>query len=237
MKFTTFVPAVLGLALFSASAQALTVPAPKDQALSLLKRGHPNTIDALADIFVKAEVEAMAKVTADLAVFVCADVIAKVDASVDVLGIKANVDVKDLEIRTKDSADVDIKAYIKANIHESVIVKIDGHVKAVVEGICKDLDHKCLKKNAHLIVAKVVAKIDVDIKKVVVQLKANIAAEARIRINAHLQKLVVDLGIANLKASAIVHVRSNIDVHLKAFVDACAKVLISAKLVAKVAAF
>ncbi|KAF9347156.1 hypothetical protein BGX26_001340 [Mortierella sp. AD094] len=236
MRISTFVPAVFGLALFTASTQALPTPH-QDSAVALLKRGNGNVLDALVKLFVDAETKLLVNACVDLQTNVCADVIVKVDANVNVLGlIKAHVDVKDLEVSAKADADVDVKAVIKADVNALVIANIDAHVRAVVGGICAALDHACLNKNAHTIVANVVALINVDIQKLIVKVKADVAVHAKLRVSAHIKKVTVNAGLAKADISAIVRIRSDIDAHLKAFVDVCAKVLVDAKLIAAVGA-
>ncbi|KAF9991625.1 hypothetical protein BGZ80_005766 [Entomortierella chlamydospora] len=233
MRISTFVSAAFGLALFTASTQALPTP---NSAVDLLKRGDDNIMNSLVKLFVKEQSKLLVDACVDLQTNVCADVIVKVNANVNVLGIKSHVEVKDLEVRTKVDSDAEVKALINADVNTLVIANIDAHVRAVVGGICSVLDHACLKKNAHTIVADVVALINVDIQKLIVQVKADVAAHVKVRVTAHLKKLAVNAGIAKADVSAIVRLRSDIDVHLKAFVKACAEVLVDAKLIAKVAA-
>ncbi|KAF9176705.1 hypothetical protein BGZ51_009714 [Haplosporangium sp. Z 767] len=237
MRISSFVPAVLALGLFSATTQALPTIPQQQAAVDLLKRGDGNVVDGLIKLFVDVESKVLLDACVHLEADVCADVIVKLNAKTDVLGlIKANVNVKDLEVRTKAAVDVDIKAKLRADIKAHVIAKIDAHVHAVVGGICPKVDNACISKNAHAIVANVVAKIKVDIEKLIVKIKAELEAHVKVRVGAHIKKLAVDLGLAKVDISAIVRIRSDINVHLKAFVDLCAKLLINAKLIADVAA-
>lgn len=76
-----------------------------------------------------------------------------------------------------------------------------------------------------------------DINALVVKIKANIKAKVQASLAICIPKLTVNLGLlakADVKAS--VDVKATIDAHIKVFVDACVKLLASAKLVAQVGA-
>ncbi|KAG0054288.1 hypothetical protein BGZ83_011493 [Gryganskiella cystojenkinii] len=239
MRISAFVPAVFALSLFAASTtEALPTIRQQETAVGLLKRGGSNVIDAVVKLFVDAEAKILLDACVDLEANVCADVTVKLDATAKVLGglITANVNVKDLEISAKAKADVDIKAKIQADVKALVIANIDAHVRAVVLRICPKLDHECLNTNAHSIVVKVVALIQADIVKLVAKIKVDVAVAAKVRVDATIKDLAVHLGLADVDIHAIIHVRSDIDVHIKAFIDLCAKVLVNAKLIADVGA-
>jgi len=238
MRISTFVPAILALSFFSASTQALPTPLDQSNAVAILKRGGSNVVDALVKLFVDAEAKVLLDACVSLEANVCADVTVKLDASANVLGglITANVDVKDLEVSAKTAVDVDIKANVQADVQAIVLANVGAHVKTVLASVCHTLDNACFKSNAHSIVVKVVALIQVDVAKLVVKINADLAVNAKVRVNATIKDLAVHLGLANVDIHAIVHVRSDIDVHLKAFVDLCANVLVNAKLIAEVAA-
>jgi hypothetical protein len=239
MRISTFVPAILAVSLFAVSStQALPTLKHQEDAVTLFKRVDANVLDSVVKLFVEAETNVLAAACVDLEADVCADVVVKLQAKADVLGglAKFNLKVKELEVRTKASADVEIKAMIQAYVKAIVIANIDGHVRGVVGTICPAVDHACLNKNAVKIVADVVAMIKVDIAKLIVKIKADVAAKAKVRVNAAIKDLSVRLGLVNVDVSAAVRVRSDINVLLKAFVDVCAKLLVNAKLVANVAA-
>ncbi|KAF8924947.1 hypothetical protein BGZ58_001276 [Dissophora ornata] len=237
MRISTFVPAILALGLFTASTQALpTIPHEKS-AVALLKRGNGNVIEALVKLFVEAQSKILVNACVDLEANVCADVIVKLNANVNALGlISAHVDIKDLEVSAKAQADLEVKAAIKADVDALVVANIGAHVRAVVGKLCPAQDKVCLGKNAHTIVADVVALINLDIANLVVKVKADVAAHAKLRVNAYIKSLNLNLIIAKVDISAIIHIRSDIDVHIKAFVDVCAKLLLDAKLIAGVGA-
>ncbi|KAG0307968.1 hypothetical protein BGZ99_001307 [Dissophora globulifera] len=241
MKFSTFVPAVLALGLFTASTQALPTPKHQESAVALLKRsgGGSSVIDALVKLFVDVEAKVYADAYVKIQANVCADVVVKLDATAKVLGglITANVDVKDLEISSKAEADLEVKALIDAQVDALVVAKIDAHVRGVVLGLCPLLDHACLNKNAKAIVINVVALIKVDIAALIVKIKADVAASVKVRVNAHIKKVAIHLpALADVNISAIIRVRSDIDVHLNAFLDICAQLKANAKLIANIAA-
>ncbi|KAG0249643.1 hypothetical protein BG011_009057 [Mortierella polycephala] len=238
MRISSFVPAILALGLFSATTQALpTIPQQQD-AVDLLKRGGSNAVDAVAKLFVKVQTSILLEACAHIEADICADVIVKLNAKVSVLElVKVNANVKDLEVRTKAAVDVDVKAKLRADINAVVIAKIDAHVHAVVAKICPNGDSACIKKNAHAIVVNVVALIKIDIEKLIVKIKAELEAHVKVRVGVHIKDLSVNvLGLANAHVSAIVRIRSDINIHLKAFIDLCVSLLVDAKLIADIQA-
>ncbi|KAF9427277.1 hypothetical protein BGZ76_002398 [Entomortierella beljakovae] len=191
MRISTFVPAIFGFALFSASTQALPTPQ-QNEAVSILKRGTENTLDVLAKLFVNIQTQVLADACVELETNVCADVIVKLNANADVLGLlKAHVNVKALEVRAKAKADIDLKAKIKAYVHAIVIAKIDAHVRAVAVDVCANLDNVCFANNAELIVNRIVVLMNADIAKLVVKIKAKVAAYVKLRVNVHVKELAV----------------------------------------------
>ncbi|KAF9410650.1 hypothetical protein BGZ94_001572 [Podila epigama] len=166
MRFTAFVPAVLAFSLFTFSSEALPTPAQQDSAVALLKRGGTspnNVLDALVKLFVKVEAKVLVDACADLSVDVCADLKVKLNAKANVLGglLQTEVDVKKLEVKAKAEADLKAKALIKADVDALVIANIDAHVRAVAVKLCPVLSVGCIRKNAHAIVANVVARIEI----------------------------------------------------------------------------
>ncbi|KAF9119857.1 hypothetical protein BGW39_011860 [Mortierella sp. 14UC] len=239
MRISTFVPAIMAFTLFTATTQAL--PAPHEAAaVALLKRGSGSTsslIDAVAKIFVQAHAKVLVDACVDLTANVCADVDVKLNAKANVLGlIGADIDVKKLELSAKADVDADIKAKIDVDVKAIVTANIDAHVRAVVLKVCPKSDKACIKKNAHAIVVQVAALINVDIKKLVVKIKADLKAHVKVRLDLFIKKLDINLGLAKVKVSAIAHIRADIDAHLKAFVDVCAKLFVSAKVEADIGA-
>ncbi|KAF9901403.1 hypothetical protein EC991_006202 [Linnemannia zychae] len=239
MRISSFVPAIMAFTLFTATTQAL--PAPHEAAaVALLKRGSGSTsslIDAVAKIFVQAHAKVLVDACVDLSAKVCADVDVKLNAKANVLGlIETEVNVKKLELSAKADVDADIKAKIDVDVKAIVTAKIDGHVRTILSKVCPKSDKVCIKKNAHDIVLQVAALINIDIKKLAVKIKADLQANAKLRLDLFIKKLDINLGLAKVKVSAIAHVRADIDAHLKAFVDICAKLLVNAKIVADIGA-
>ncbi|KAF9539993.1 hypothetical protein EC957_004805 [Mortierella hygrophila] len=242
MRISSFVPAIMAFTLFTATTQA--APAHHERAIDLLKRGGsstttaPGLIDAVVKIFIQAETKILVDACVDLKVSACADVIVKLNAKAKVLGlIEADVNVKNLEISAKADVDADIKARIDLDLKAVVLANIDAHVRKVVLKACPKADKACLKKNAHSIVAQVAALINVDVKKLTVKVKADLAAHAKLRLDLFIKKLDLNaLGLARVTISAIAHVRATVDVHVKAFIDVCAKLLVNAKVIADIGA-
>ncbi|KAI1317372.1 hypothetical protein EDD11_008552 [Mortierella claussenii] len=227
----------MALGVFTASTFALPVQE-QEASVALVERGGPGALDAAVKLFVDAEtkiiLDAAVKLTAD----VCADVDVEVKASVDLLGglLGVHVDVKDLEIKAKAQADLEVKAFIDAEIKALVLVNIDAHVRSVVNSICPALDDACFKSHANDIVVKVAALIDIDIKNLVVKIKADIAARVKARVDIFLKNICIQLGIAAINLSAVITIKASISVHLQACVDLLVKLLVDAKLIAAVAA-
>ncbi|GJJ78746.1 hypothetical protein EMPS_11105 [Entomortierella parvispora] len=238
MRINAFVPAVLALSFFSASTQALPTPQHQANAVELLKRGGSNVVDALVNLFVDAETKVLLDACVSLEANVCADVTVKLDASANVLGglVTANVDVKDLEVSAKTAVDADIKVNVEADVKAIVLANVAAHVKKEVACVCPKLDDACFKANAHTLVVKIVALIQVDVATLVAKIKADLVANAKVRVNATIKDIGVHLGLADVDVHAIIDVRSDIDAHLQAFVDLCASVLVNAQLIADVAA-
>ncbi|KAF9087977.1 hypothetical protein BGX29_000537 [Mortierella sp. GBA35] len=241
MRISSFVPAIMAFTLFSASTQALPTAPHHDAAIAMMKRGSGSTtsiVDALVKLFVEAEAKVLVKACADLSVDVCAGVDVKLKATANVLGlIDAEVNVKKLQVKAKADVDAKVKADIEADLKVVVIANIDAHVRGVVKTVCPKSDKACLKKNAHAIVANVAALIQVDIEKLVVKIKADVHARAKVHLEAYIKKLDLNLlGLAKVKLSAVAKIKADINVHLKAFVDVCAKLLINAKLIADIGA-
>ncbi|KAF9272357.1 hypothetical protein BGZ68_002494 [Mortierella alpina] len=237
MRFTSFIPAVMALTLFSASTQAL--PAlPEDHAVALLKRGGPGLIDAVAKVFVNVHTKAVLDACVDLDVDVCAAVDIKLKAKVNVAElIKADVDIKKLEVDLKAKVDADIKAKIRLDAKALVIANIDAHVRAIVLGICPAADNACLHKNAHAIVAQVNAKINLDIKALVVKIRAELDAFVKLRLDVHINKLNVNvLNLIKAKVNAIIRIKADIKVRLDAFIRLCVDLVAKAKLIAVIGA-
>ncbi|KAF9434015.1 hypothetical protein BGZ76_008677 [Entomortierella beljakovae] len=236
MRISTFVPAILGLAVFTASTQALPTRR-QGNGVEILKRGTENTLDALAELFVSTQTEVLAHASVELQADVCADVILKLNAKAKALGLhESQVSVNALEIQAKAKADVDLKAKINAYVNVFVIDNIDAHVRAVAVDVCANLDNVCFANNAELIVNRIAALINADIKTLVVKIKTNAAAYFKLRVNVHVKELAVNLGLAKVDINAIVRIRSDINVHVKAFIGVCAKALVNAKLIAGVKA-
>ncbi|KAG0286838.1 hypothetical protein BGZ97_007297 [Linnemannia gamsii] len=233
----------MAFTLFAATTQA--APVHHERAIDLLKRGGGSTttttglIDAVVQLFVKAETKILVDACVDLKAQVCADVDVSLTAKAKVLGglLETEVEVKHLEISAKAAVDADIKARIDADLKVEVIAKIDAHVRAVVLEICPKADKACLKKNAHAIVVKVAALINIDVKKLVVKVKADLQAHAKLRLDLYVKKLDLNaLGLAKVSIKAAAKVRASVDVHIKAFVEACVKLLVNAKLIADIGA-
>ncbi|KAG0368761.1 hypothetical protein BGX24_002706 [Mortierella sp. AD032] len=240
MRISSFVPAIMAFTLFTATTQALPMLPHEAAAVAMLKRGSGSTsniIDVVASIFVKAHAKVLVDACVDLTANVCADVDVKLNAKANVLGlIEAEVDVKKLQLSAKADVDADIKAKIDIDVKAIVTANIDAHVRAVVLKVCPKSDKACIKKNAHAIVVQVAALINIDIKKLVVKIKADLKANAKVRLDLFIKKLDLNLGLAKVKVSAVAKIRADIDVHLKAFVEVCAKLFVNAKIVADIGA-
>ncbi|KAG9062967.1 hypothetical protein KI688_004567 [Linnemannia hyalina] len=244
MRISTFVPAIMAFTLFTATTQALPAHPHHERAIDLLKRGGsstttaPDLIATVAKIFIQAETKILADACVDLKVSACADVIVKLNAKASLLKIiNIDVKVKDLEVSAKADVDADIKARIDLDLKAVVLANIDAHVRTVVGKVCPKADKACLKKNARSIVVQVAALINVDVKKLTVKVKADLAAHAKLRLDLFIKKLDLNaLGLARVTVSAIVHVRATVDAHIKAFIDVCAKLLVNAKVIADIGA-
>ncbi|KAG0367115.1 hypothetical protein BC939DRAFT_446271 [Gamsiella multidivaricata] len=227
MRFSTFVPAVLALTLFTA-----TQASP-----SMMKRDR-NDLDAVVNLFVRAHtkvaVDACAKITAD----VCADVDITLDAKANVLGslVTANVDVEKLRISAKAQLDVDIKAKVDADVKAIVIAPIRASVERVIIKLCPLLERECIRANAHNIVAKVNADVDVYIHKLWVALKVDLPAHIRLRAKVIVKEICVHAGIVEAAIRARVFIASNIDVHVKVWAKVWATLWAKVKLVALIRA-
>ncbi|KAF9921562.1 hypothetical protein FBU30_008379 [Linnemannia zychae] len=230
----------MAFTLFSATTQALPMAPHHEAAVALLKRGGGSTgnlIDAVVNLFVKAETKIVVDACVDLKAKVCADVDVKLNAKGNILGlIQANIDIKKLEVSAKADVNVGIKADIDADVKALVTANIDAHVRAVVLKICPKGDRACLKDYAHSIVAKVAALIKIDVDKLAAKIKADVHAQAKLRLDAIVKKLSINILLAKVDISGIVKVHADIDAHLKAFVDACAKLLVDAKLIGDIGA-
>ncbi|KAF9946843.1 hypothetical protein BGZ72_011094 [Mortierella alpina] len=232
MRFTSFVPAVMALSLFSATTQAL--PTLSQEPVALLKRGGngPGLIDAVVKAFVDVRAKVLLDACVDLDVDVCAAVDVKLKAKANVLElIKADIDINKLQVDVKAKVDADIKAKVKLDVKAKVIANIDAHVRAVVLGICPDVNSACLHKHAHAIVAKVDAKILVDIKALVVKIRAELEAFVKLRVKIHIDELNVNvLGLIKANVKAFIKVNADIKVKLDAFVKLCVDLFAKVKL-------
>ncbi|KAF9570498.1 hypothetical protein EC968_001772 [Mortierella alpina] len=221
MRFTSFVPAVLALSFFSASTQALPALS-QDPAVALLKRGGGGSdlLDALAKVFVKVHTKAVLDACVELDVDVCAAVDIKLKAKANVADVvKANVDIKKAQVDLKANIDADIKANIRAEARLRVIANIEAHVRAVVLGICVNADKACLHANANLIVAKINAKIRLDIEALVVKIKADLKVFAKVRADVRIKQLNANvLNLIKVNINGIVKVKADIKVRLEAFI-------------------
>ncbi|KAG0282913.1 hypothetical protein BGZ96_012720 [Linnemannia gamsii] len=234
----------MAFTLFTATTQALPAIPHHARAVDLLKRGGGSTttttglIDAVVQLFIKAETKILIDACVDLKAEVCADVDVSLTAKANVLGIiVTEVQVKHLEIQAKAAVDADIKARVDAALKVEVIANIDAHVRGVVLKICPKADKACLKKNAHAIVVQVAALINIDVKKLAVKVKADLHAHAKARLDLYIKKLDLNaLGLARVSITAVAKVRASVDVHIKAFIEACVKLLVSAKLIADIGA-
>ncbi|CAO3570359.1 unnamed protein product [Mortierella alpina] len=238
MRFTSFVPAVMALSLFSASTQALPALS-QDRAVALLKRrDSPDLADAVVKLFVGVSAKAALDACVDLEAKVCADVDLTLKADVNAANIvKVAAAVKTAQAIVKANVDVDVKAHVRAEVEAKVVAPIDAHVHAVLAVICPVLNNACLHDNAHKIVTDVYALIEADIKHLVVDINAKLDAFVKVRVYIHIKQLSINLlNLIGAKLNAIVVIKTDIQVHLKAFVDLCLKVAAKVKLTAAVGA-
>ncbi|KAG0271542.1 hypothetical protein BGZ95_000634 [Linnemannia exigua] len=224
MRIATFIPAVLALTLFSASQAAPTLH--DTTAISMLQKRGIDGVEAFIHLYEKTTVDAVVKTCDEIEVKLCADVVVDLHVKANILGglITAKVDVDNLKIQTKAKVDADVKAEAKAHLKVKAVAPIAVIVHESILALCPIVNDKCLKKNAHAIVAKVNAKIRVNVSKLIVKLRAHIDDHVRIRIKAIVDEVCVHLGIAEATVTAKAWVASNIDVHVKVWVDVWVKI-------------
>ncbi|KAF9954319.1 hypothetical protein BGZ70_010600 [Mortierella alpina] len=239
MRFISFAPAVMALSLFSVSTQALPALS-QDRAVALLKRGGdgPGLVNAVIKVFAEVTAKAALDACVNLDVDICAAVDVKLKANANVANlVKVKAAIKEANLDVKANIDVDLKAHVRTAINAQVIANIDGHVHAVLAKICPTISSACLHDHAHAIVADVNAKIKVDIKALVVKVKAGLHAFVKIRADVHIKKLNVNLlKVIGAQISAIIRIKSDIKVHLDAFVKLCIDLAAKVNLVARIGA-
>ncbi|KAF9112081.1 hypothetical protein BGX27_003999 [Mortierella sp. AM989] len=231
MRISNFIPAVLGLALFTASTQAL--PAPYEQeAVALLKRDYSDVVKKITGIFLEAHVDVYAKAKVDLQADVCAAINVDLRAEVGVLGLGlVKVDVKDLEIKAKIEAEIEAKALIDAYIDLYVFGKISGHVHKVVGSYCPMEDSSCLHRCADDIVTDIVLLINADYEIFITKLKVDIDLKVKARVKAYIEEVCIDLGLVRAAITAVVTISLEIELRLKAFVQVCISLFAKAAVV------
>ncbi|KAF9559609.1 hypothetical protein EC968_006530 [Mortierella alpina] len=228
MRIAAFIPAVLALTLFSA-----TQAAPTGNSVDLLKRDRPD-VDADVDAFVELHTKLVADVSTEISAYICADLDVEAKADANVLGdiVTAKVDIEKVRLSIRAKADAEVKAKVDAEIKAKVTADIEATVHQVIVKLCPLLEAECIEENAANIVADVNAKIFVNLKKVLVTIKAKIESHLRLRIKAIVEEVKVNLGIANVKISARVWIASNVDVLVKVWVKIwlklCAKINVKA---------
>ncbi|KAF9092818.1 hypothetical protein BGX29_010278 [Mortierella sp. GBA35] len=238
MRIAAFIPAVLALTLFSATQAA---PTQHDTtAISMLRRRGVDGLDAVIDLYSKVTADAVVKTCTKIEVDACADVVLELDVDAAILGglITTKVDIDRLKVSTRERLDADIKAELKAHAKVEAVAPIKAIVHESILSICgtvNDID-ACLNKKAHAIVAKINAKIHVNVSKVFVNIKAHLDAHVRLRIKAIVKEVCVHLGIVEATVHAKVWVASNIDAHIKVWVKVWAKIWAKVNLVAKIRA-
>ncbi|GJJ74289.1 hypothetical protein EMPS_06647 [Entomortierella parvispora] len=218
MRISTFVPAVLGLSLFAASAQAGPIA----------KRENRNTVDlVIPKVIVDAKVNAVAHACLKLEQDLCLDVKLDLWADAQVLGkvVDAEADVDGLKLSVKEKLDAEVKAVVEADVKAEVLAKVDVHIKKILLELCPVVSDDCLKEHAHSIVAKVHAAVKVIIPEVKAKVTAHLESKLRLRLKAVIRKINVDaLGLAQAHIKATLQVASNINIRLDAFVEVFAKV-------------
>ncbi|KAF9083954.1 hypothetical protein BGX27_003957, partial [Mortierella sp. AM989] len=258
MRISTFVPAILGLALFTASTQALpapheqeavALPAPHEQeavalpasyeqeAVALLKRDDPGVathVDlakAVANIFIKYQTKVFIKHKAFLKVKVCEAIKIKLKVNHKHLG-KARLNLKELEVEAKLKAEIAAKAAIDAAIDTHVIKKIDYHVVKVIKQHCNGTvsDKVCLHGKAEVIVVDIIALINLDIKSLIVKIKVEVEVAVKLGVKIFLENLCVKLGLIKIAIIAKIKIHVKILLHIKIFVHACIIIFIKVKL-------
>ncbi|KAK3841247.1 MAG: hypothetical protein J3R72DRAFT_445726 [Linnemannia gamsii] len=224
MRIANFIPAVLALTLFSASQAAPTLH--DTTAISMLQKRGIDGVEAFIDLYTKSTIDAVVKTCDEIKVHLCADVVVDLHVKANVLGglITAKVDVDNLKIQTKAKVDTEVEAEAKAHVSVKAVADIDVIVHESIIAICGLLNDKCIKKNAHAIVAKINAKIRVNVSKLIVNLKTHIDDHIRIRIKAIVDEVCVHLGIVEATVTAKVWIASNIDVHVKVWVKVWVKI-------------
>ncbi|KAF9984163.1 hypothetical protein BGZ65_000875 [Modicella reniformis] len=225
MRISSFLPAVLALTFFSAS-QAGSV-----------ESGKP-LVSAIADIFIKVHAKAVVDVCAKITADICADVDLIVESKTSVLGglITSSVDVDKIRVSAKAELDVDIKAKVKAIVDARVLLPIEVIVADVVAGVCPTLEKTCIVAHAATIVAKVNAKIDVNISKVWVEIKAELPAHIRLRAKIIVRELSIHAGLVDTALKVRVWIASNINIYVKVWAKIYAQVCARVKIVALIKA-
>lgn len=219
MRIATFFPAVLGLSLFAASAQAGT----------LSKRGgERNDVDlVIPKIFVDANVKAVVQACAKLTLDACLDVNLELWADAQVLGnvVDTSVVVKN-KLSVKAALDAEVKAIVKADVQVRVLALVDAHVDKLLLKLCPILSANCAREHAHDIVVDVKAFIVANLPVIRAKVVAHLDVKLRERLDIEIQKLNVNAGILNAQIHGNVHVASDIHAHLDAFVNVWAEVYV-----------
>ncbi|KAF9080608.1 hypothetical protein BGX27_005356 [Mortierella sp. AM989] len=223
MRFITIASAAVGLAIFSASTQAL--PAPVAPVLENAK-----FVDAVVERIVTANVGVFAKARVELEAAVSADVYVKVEANANILDIvKTGVSAEalaTLKVDAKAEADLEVQAIVEANVDQYVIANIDPHVRAVLGLVCSVVNQACLDEKFQKIADDVVALIKVDINSLMLKIKADANVKVQARVDAYIENVAVELNVAKVDIKAVVSISADIHAHVHAFVAAIVDILV-----------
>ncbi|KAF9111608.1 hypothetical protein BGX27_004660 [Mortierella sp. AM989] len=232
MRFSAFVPAVLALSFFSAAQEIGRA------SNSMMMKRSRNDLDTVVKLFVKAHTKVALDVCAKITADVCADVDVEVSAKANLLGgvITTDIDVEKIRLSTKVRLNADIKTRVDAKVKAIVIAPIKASVERVVLKLCPSLEKECIKKNAHNIVAKVNADVDVNINKLWTKIKVDLPAHIRLRAKVIIREVCIHLGIVEAAIKARVFIASNIDIHIKACIKLWVKLWAKVKLAATIRA-
>jgi len=216
------------------------IPESQEHVVDLIKKANleqrESPAQITADLLAQVYTEIITKVTADLQVSICADVHAALDIELQGL-ISGDIGLTIPEIQ----ADVDtqvsavVKATVEADLNLYVFANINLNILNIIMGICPDGSSSCINSHAATIVSKVYVSLVVDVRKVFVDLKANLAAAISADVKVAIHNLQVNLILEQIVVNGYV----NISAKIIADLQACLRVLIpdlniSADLVAQI---